>query len=90
MDAITLEDNKDPYCYLLAWQYVLINQHNLPEHAQKLQKCVHTLVKLNSLNEKVLSDVLYVLFKLCKLPEQNNVLSVCSLLLIKISLNSIL
>ncbi|GJQ83899.1 hypothetical protein Trydic_g19839 [Trypoxylus dichotomus] len=72
-------DNKDPYCHLLAWQFILINEHKLTEHACKLQKCVDTLQNLNSLNENVLSDVLYVLLRLCRLPELRNATSITSM-----------
>lgn len=73
-----LQDNKDPYCHLLAWEFVLIKQHNLAEHAYQLQKCVNVLQKSSALNENVLSDILYILVKLCQLPDETASVSVCS------------
>ncbi|KAI4456268.1 gamma tubulin complex protein [Holotrichia oblita] len=77
-DEVLLQDNKDPYCHLLAWEFVLINQHKLAEHACKLEKCVNILQGSNSLNENVLSDILYVLVKLCRLPDEKATMSISS------------
>lgn len=71
-----LEDNDDPYCHLLAWQFILINEHNLTEHVNKLQKCISILQTSNTLNQTLFSNVLYVLLRLCRVPEQKNVISV--------------
>ncbi|KRT83538.1 hypothetical protein AMK59_3593 [Oryctes borbonicus] len=78
-DKVLLQDNSDPYCHLLAWQFILISEHKLTDHACKLQRCVNTLQSLDCLKGNVLSDVLYVLLRLCRLPDEKTSNSITSM-----------
>lgn len=69
-----LESN-DPYSHMLAWNFILINKHQQTELANKIQRCVDSLHASCSIDDVVLKNILLVLFKLKKLPENNNVVS---------------
>lgn len=67
-----LENNVDPHCHLLAWQFQLMTVYNLPEHAEKLRLCCRKLQDINAFDNATIANILLLLLQLRRVPKDEN------------------
>ncbi|KAF5295158.1 hypothetical protein FQR65_LT10546 [Abscondita terminalis] len=67
-----LENNHDPVCHLLAWEYLLSSEYNLPVHGKKIRSCCKRLQSLGVFTDEVYSSVTMLLLNLRSVPSDDD------------------
>ncbi|KAK5641064.1 hypothetical protein RI129_009611 [Pyrocoelia pectoralis] len=69
VESLNLEDNKDPICHLLTWEYILKTDYKLTDHARKIKNCRERLDNLKVFNDQINVNLMMCLLHLRSIPK---------------------
>ncbi|KAK4874696.1 hypothetical protein RN001_014056 [Aquatica leii] len=67
-----LENNTDPVCHLLAWEYCLLSDYKLKEHSKKIRSCSEKLQSFDIFKDEVCSNIVMLLLNLKSVPGEED------------------
>ncbi|CAG9863087.1 unnamed protein product [Phyllotreta striolata] len=71
IDFPDLGGTSDPYCNLLSWQFKLIHQYNMRNHAEELANCINNVQDCLAGDNHLFNSVLKFLMNLRNIPKKN-------------------